>query len=152
VEPILALAESERLNLVLLSGAFDRAHYALALASAAAALGRPVVLFATLAATRAFLATAPGGRPAWTEMPLSPELATPDVADGGALDARNQARGVAGFEELVQACVDLGVEFLVCEMGLRGLGQESAELRADLPIQRAGLATLLARGGQIVVL
>jgi hypothetical protein len=37
-------------------------------------------------------------------------------------------------------------------MGLRGQGLEGAELRADLPIQRAGLATLLARGGQIVAL
>ncbi len=145
------MAESERLNLILLSGAFDRVHYALALAAAAAALGRPVVVFATLAATRAFLA-ARSGRPAWTELPLSPELATPEVTDGGALDARNRARGVAGFEELVEACLDLGVEFLVCEMGLRGQGLEGAELRADLPIQRAGLATLLARGGQIVVL
>jgi peroxiredoxin family protein len=146
------LAESERLNLILLSGAFDRVHYALALASAAAALGRPVVLFATLAATRAFLIAAPGGRPAWTGLPLSPELATPEVTDGGALDARNRARGVAGFEELVRACLDLGVEFLVCEMGLCALGLEGAELRADLPIQRAGLATLVARGGQIVAL
>jgi peroxiredoxin family protein len=146
------LAESERLNLILLNGAFDRVHYALALASAAAALGRPVAVFATLAATRAFLAAAPSGRPAWTELPLSPELATPEVTDGGALDARNRVRGVAGFEELVEACVDLGVEFLVCEMGLRGQGLEETELRADLSIQRAGLATLLARGGQIVAL
>jgi peroxiredoxin family protein len=146
------MGETERLSVILLSGCFDRIHYGLAMASAAAALGRPVTLFATLAATRAFAAQGPGGRPGWAGQPLSPGLATPDLADGEALDARNRGRGVAGFEELLQACAGLGVEIIVCEMGLRAQGLAAAELRADLPIQRAGLATLLARKGQIVVL
>ena len=146
------MAEAERLSLILVSGCFDRLHYGLALASAAAALERPVTLFATLAATRAFVAPGPDGRPGWAGQPLSPDLAAPGLADGAALDARNRDRGVAGFEELLQACAGLGVEFLVCEMGLRAQGLNAAELRADLPIQRAGLATLVARKGQIVVL
>ena len=37
-------------------------------------------------------------------------------------------------------------------MGLRAQGLAAAALRADLPIQRAGLATLLARPGQLIVL
>jgi peroxiredoxin family protein len=147
-----AMAEPERLGVILLSGCFDRIHYGLAMASAAAALGRPVTLFATVAATRAFVAQGPDGRPGWAGQPLSPDLAAPELADGGALDARNRARGVAGFEELLQACAGLGAEFIVCEMGLRAQGLTAAELRADLPIQRAGLASLLARKGQIVVL
>jgi peroxiredoxin family protein len=145
------MAEAERLSLILLSGCFDRIHYGLAMASAAAALDRPVTLFATLAATRALMAQGPDGRPGWAGQPLSPDLA-PDLADGEALDARHRGRGVAGFEELLQACAGLGVEFIVCEMGLRAQGLTAAELRSDLPIQRAGLATLLARKGQIVVL
>jgi peroxiredoxin family protein len=111
-----------------------------------------VTLFTTLAATRAFLAADQDGRPGWAAQPLSPELAAPGLADGAALDARNRDRGVAGFEELLQACVGLGVELIVCEMGLRAEGLSADRLRSDLPIQRAGLATLLARPGRIVVL
>jgi peroxiredoxin family protein len=142
---------AERLNVLLLSGSFDRAHYALAVASSAAALERPVTLFITLAATRALLEH-DGERPGWARLPLSADLAEPGCADGEALDARNQSRGAAGFEELLQACVALDVEIMVCEMGLRTLGIEAAALRDDVPIRAGGLATLLGRGGQIVVL
>ena len=38
------------------------------------------------------------------------------TADGAALDALYRARGVAGFEELRQACTALKFEFMVCEM------------------------------------
>lgn len=147
-----ALADPERLSLILLSGSFERVHYGLAMASAAAALARPVTLFATLGATRAFVASDPDGRPGWAALPLGPDLIDPDLADGFALDARNRARGVAGFEELLQACIGLGVEIFVCEMGLRAQGFDAVALRSDLPIQRAGLATLLARPGQLVIL
>jgi len=141
-----------RLGLILLSGCFDRVHYGLATAGAAAALERPVSLFATLAATRAFLAEGVDGRAGWAGLPLSPDLAQPGLADGAALDAHYRARGVAGFEELLQACAGLGVELIACEMGLRALGLAAAGLRTDLPIQRAGLATLLTRAGQVIVL
>jgi len=143
---------AERLSVLLLSGSFDRAHYALSIASTAAALERPATLFVTLAATRALLAGDGQGRPGWAALPLSAEMADPDVSDGAALDARNRARGVAGFEELLQACVALGVEIMVCEMGLRALDLESHALRKDVPIREGGLATLLGLGGQIVVL
>jgi peroxiredoxin family protein len=146
------LAEAERLSLILLSGSFERIHYGLAMASAAAALARPVTLFATLGATRAFLAAGADGRPGWAGLALGPDVADPGLPDGLALDARNRQRGVAGFEELLQACIGLGVEIIVCEMGLRAQDLAAAALRADLPIQRAGLATLLARPGQLVVL
>ena len=141
-----------RLGLILLSGCFDRVHYGLATASAAAALERPVSLFATLAATRAFLAAGADGRAGWAGLPLSPDLAQPGLADGAALDAHYRAQGVAGFEELLQACAGLGVELIACEMGLRALGLAAAGLRADLPIERAGLATLLTRAAQVIVL
>jgi uncharacterized protein len=143
---------AERLSVLLLSGSFDRAHYALSIASTAAALERPATLFVTLAATRALLAEDGQGRPGWAALPLSAELAEPEVSDGASLDARNRARGVAGFEELLQACTALGVEFMVCEMGLRALDLQPQALRDDVPIREGGLATLLGLGGQIVVL
>jgi peroxiredoxin family protein len=146
------VAGRERLSVVLLSGDFERVHYALCMVSAAAALERPVTLFVTLGALRGFVAQDAQGRPGWMALPTAQDLAIPEVADGGALDARYRARGVAGFEELLQACRGLGVEFMVCEMGLRALGLEPGELRADLELQPGGLATLLARGGRIVVL
>jgi peroxiredoxin family protein len=146
------MAGRERLSLVLLSGDFERVHYALCMASAAAALERPVTLFVTLGALRAFTAEDAKRRPGWMRLPIGRDLAVLEVADGGALDARNRGRGVAGFEELLQSCRGLGVEFMACEMGLRALGLEPGALRGDLELQPGGLATLLARGGQIVVL
>jgi peroxiredoxin family protein len=145
------LAEAERLSVILLSGCYDRIHYALAIASAAAALDRPVTLFATLGATRAFAAAGEDGRPGWAALPLSPDQRAPDLAEGAALDARHRARGVASLEELLEACMGLGVELIVCEMGLKAEGLSADRLRADLPIQRAGLATVLARAGQVIL-
>jgi peroxiredoxin family protein len=140
-----------RLAVLLLGGTYDRAHYALATAAAAAALDRPVTLFVTLGATRAFLAANGGGVAGWARLPLSPELGEgPDCADGAALDARYRARGVAGFEELLAACRDLGVRIMVCEMSLRALGIGAEALRPDLAFERGGLATLLGEGGAVV--
>ena len=144
------MAEGARLGVLLLSGAFERVHYALCVASAAAALERPVTLFVSLSALRALVAEDGQGRPGWMGLPASGDVA--GAADGGALDASYRARGVAGFEELLEACRGLDVEFMVCETGMRALGLAPGALRADLELQPGGLATLLARGGQIVVL
>jgi peroxiredoxin family protein len=146
------VAERDRLSVVLLSRDFERVHYALCMASAAAALERPVTLFVTLGALSAFIAEDAQGRPGWMRLPIVEDLAGPEVTDGGALDARYRARGIAGFEELLEACRALEVEFMVCDMGMRALGLEPGELRADLELQPGGLATLLARGGHTVVL
>jgi peroxiredoxin family protein len=146
------VARGERLSIVLLSGSFERVHYGLCIASTAAALERPVTLFVTSGALRALVAADAHGRPGWMDLPLADEPAGSEIADAGALDARNRARGVAGFEELLQACVTLQVEFMACEMGLRALGLQPDALRSDLRLERGGLATLLARGGQTVAL
>lgn len=145
------MTERERLSVVLLSGAFERVHYALCMASAAAALERPATLFATLGALRAFTVADAAGRPGWMCLPVAADVAAPDI-DGGGLDARYRSNGVAGFEELLEACRALEVEFMVCEMGLRALGLTPDALREDLALRPGGLASLLARGGQIVVL
>lgn len=146
------MAERERLCIVLLSGSFERVHYALCMASAAAALERPVTLFVTLGALRALLAADAQGRPGWMALPATDQPAGSALADGAALDARNRARGVAGFEELLESCTALGVEFMVCEMGLRTEGLTPDALRSDIRLQPGGLATLLARGDRPLVL
>ena len=58
-------------------------------------------------------------------------------------DAINRKAGVGDFETLLEACVELGARFIVCEMGLRSLGIDRAGLRADVPFTVAGIVTLL---------
>src|SRR4051795_6367166 len=120
------------LGILLLSSDHDRAHYALVLATGAAALGREVTLFATNAGCRLFLAG-------------QPLLADPREA---ALDSR----GVAGIAILLAAAEELGIRRIACEAGLRA---EDIPADALLPgIEVAGVATFLASvgDGQIVTL
>ena len=53
-------------------------------------------------------------------------------------------RGVATFEELLEACVALGVKVMVCEMGLKALGMDPEALRSDVPVAKGGVVTFLA--------
>ena len=112
------------ISVILRTGDYESAHYALALAAAALAVNKPAVLFFTMAGIRALQSPPP---------PL----------DDWDRDARNRARGVGDFETLLQACVELGARFIVCEMGLRSLDIDRASLRADVPITVAGIVTLL---------
>jgi peroxiredoxin family protein len=111
-------------SVILRSGDYESAHYALALASAALAVNKPAVLFFTMGGIRAL--TGP-----------------PPTVDDWARDRQNKARGVGDFETLLQACVELGARFIVCEMGLRSLGIEASSLRRDIPFTIAGIVTLL---------
>jgi len=123
----------DKLSVVVYDGNFDKVHYALVMASAAAAIGRPVTLFFTMQACRALAKDA-----GWTEMPLS------DGPGAGAeRDAQYAEAKVATFEELLAACVALGVRFLVCEMGLRAIGLDRAALRDDVRIEEGGVVTYL---------
>lgn len=114
----------DKLSLVVFSGEFDRVHYALAMAAAAAATNRPVTLFFTMGAARALVD--------WHTLP------------GAGADADLRAKGLAGFDELLEACVALGATIMVCEMGLKALGIDPASLRADLPVTPGGIVTFLA--------
>jgi peroxiredoxin family protein len=121
------------LGLLLLSGSHDRAHYAFVLAAGAAALGRSVVLFAS---NRGCLGLARD----WSAL------------DDAARDARVQAAGVAGLEELREASIELGVRLIACEAGLRA---EAIDPGCLLPsVEIAGVATFLSAvgGGQIISL
>lgn len=123
----------DKLSIVVFSGEFDRIHYALVLAAGALASNRPVTLFFTMWAARAL--EAGGG---WRRLKAS------DGRDGAGFDADLTARGAAGFEELLEACLALGASLMVCEMGLKALGLELAALRKDLAITPGGVVTFLA--------
>jgi uncharacterized protein len=139
------MAEATPLVLVVLSSAFERVHYALATAAAAAAADRPTLLFFTQGAVRAIAGTTES--PGWTRLTVAdPSLGGRDAA---ALDNAFRARGAAGFEELLAACKELGVTFLVCAMGLRVAEIARETLRADLPIEETGLVDVLSRGGDL---
>jgi len=127
--------ERRPLSLIVESGAYSRVHYALAMAAAAAAVGRRATLFFTMEALRA-LEAGEGWR----------RLAGADA------DARLAATGCADFETLLGACVELEVDIMACEMGLRAIGLARAALRSDVAIAEGGLATLLMLEAEIVVL
>ncbi len=121
---------SDPLGVLLISGDAERAHYAFVVATAAAAIGRTVTLFATNQGCRALLATLPRAADFET-------LAT--------------TRGVAGLSTLREAAVELGVRLIACEAGLR-----LADITADLAegVEVAGVVTFLeaTRGGQVITL
>jgi peroxiredoxin family protein len=111
-------------SIIVRSGDYESAHYALALASAAVAVNQRAVLFFTMGGLRAL-------------------MGPPPTLDNWSRDAQNRARGVGDFETLLQACVELGARFIVCEMGLRSLDIKASQLRADVPFIVAGIVTLL---------
>ena len=119
------------LGLVLFSGDFDRIHYGLAMASAAAAINRPVTLFFTMKACRALI-----GADGWRN------ISTEAGQSGADRDEDLRSRGIGGFGELLEACSALGVRFIVCETGLRAEGIERSTLRDDITLEVAGLVTL----------
>ena len=63
----------DKLSIIVYAGHFDKVHYALVMAAAAAAIGRPVTLFFTMGACNALKAPGADGEPAWRQMPLSEE-------------------------------------------------------------------------------
>ena len=122
----------DKLSIIVFDGRFDRVHYALVLASAAAATNRAATLFFT---GQALPALTPGG---WMRLQGEPE----------ASDAGFKEKGVADFQSLIDACRDLGVRFIACEMGLRAAGISEAELDAGLSVEVAGVVTFLGDAEQ----
>ena len=128
----------ERLSLVVFSGGFDKAHYALAMAAAALAVNKPATLFFTMGAARALLA-ADGHGPGWRHLHPTEDVVAPIDADAALI-----AKNLGGFEELLSACAALGATVMVCEMGLKALGLDAQALRDDIVITPGGLVTFLA--------
>lgn len=140
----------DKLSLVVFSGQFERVHYALVMAAAAAAANTPVTLFFTMGAARALLRPDAEGIPGWRRLPVEE-----GGRDAAGMDAEFARRGVATFEELLSACVALGVRVMVCEMGLRALGLRAEDLRDDVPVTSGGVVSFLAdasrHGGMLFV-
>ena len=116
--------------MLLISGGHERAHYAFMVAVAAAAVGRPVVVFATNEGCRGLTAD----------------------ATGDPREAAIMATGVAGLDELRTAAVELGVRLMACDSGLRMAGVAPDALLPGVEI--SGLPSFLAavKGGQVVTL
>ncbi|MBP0494123.1 DsrE family protein [Pararoseomonas indoligenes] len=111
---------------ILLHGAgHEPAHYALVLATAAAAVGRPVTLFATNAGLALFRRDAP-------------LLADPR-------EALLEARAVAGIGTLAEAAEDLGIRRIACEAGMRAEGIAAPDLAEGVEV--AGVVTFLQAVG-----
>jgi peroxiredoxin family protein len=120
----------QRLGILLISGGFERAHYAFVLATGAAAIGREVVLFATNSGCHALMSD-----PTW-------------FADD---DVRMTQRGVAGLAALREAARELDVRLIACESGLRVAGITDSLLQG---VEIAGVVTFLSatQGGQVITL
>lgn len=125
------------LGLVVLSGDWARVHYALMMASSAAAIDRPVTLFVTMDAVP-LLEAGEGWR----------KLSGADGDDG------LKDRKVADTETLLEACTAMDVAIMVCEAGLKARDVVPSALRNDLGVEVTGLVTFYQRveSGQIVVL
>jgi len=132
----------EKLSIIICDGHFDKVHYALVMASAAAAIGRPVTLFFTMGACRALSPADDDGKAAWRALPISAGIGE-EGQRGGDIDDGFSAKGIGTFEELLEACILLEVKFMVCEMGLRAVGMEGAPLRDDIPLEPGGVVTFI---------
>ena len=132
------------LGLVIFSVGYDRVHYALAMAAAAAASVRRVTLLVTGRALPLLLAPTEPDAAGWYG--LDP------ADDGSSPQDREQcfaARGVATLEELLTSCAALGVAVTVCEMGLRALNLSPATaLRLDIPATLGGIVGFLGAVGE----
>ena len=126
------MAASLPLGVLLTRDTHEAAHYALVVATAAAALGRAVTLFATHGGCRLLLAD------------------TPLAADPR--EALLAERGVATLAVLREAARELELRLVACEAGLRAEAIDPAALLPEAEV--AGIVTFLeAVGpGQIVTL
>jgi len=120
-----ATSPAPTLGILLRSGGHDAAHYALVAATAAAAIGRDVVLFATNQGCQVLLRTPP-----LLDDPREALLAS---------------RGVATLATLRDAAQELGIRHIACEAGLRA---EAIAADALAPgVETAGIVTFLAAVG-----
>ena len=132
----------DKLSVGVFSAAFDRVHYALAMAAAALAANQAVDLMFTMGAVRA-LEAARGASMGWEGLAPTEDGSAPLAAD-----CALTAKGLAGFEELLSAVVALGGAVMVCEMGLKAVGLEATRLRPDVPVTEGGLFTFLTAASQ----
>lgn len=132
----------DSLSIILYSSAFDRIHYGLMLASAAAATNQKVTVFVTMDACHAFTTQSKH------QLTLSDGVASLNMTSPAELEAHYQQQGIAGFSDLVEACIALEVNFLVCETGLRAIKLDVPALDPAFNFTLCGLVTLLNASSQ----
>jgi peroxiredoxin family protein len=120
------MASPDKLSFVVFSGDYARVHYALVMASAAAAIDKAVTLFFTMDGARALLAKG-----------------APGALDWSGEEAANAAMGIATVEEMLAACLELGVVFMACDMGLKACGIDREDLRDDIDVGHGGAAAFI---------
>ncbi len=136
-------APISKLSLVVAGDTFEKVHYSFVMATGAAAIGIPVTMFFTMGACKAVL-----DLPGWHDLPS--ELSGMRARDR---DEDFEEKGVATMDELIESAAELGVTFMVCEMGLRAEGLEDRAPRPGLALKRTGIVTFLNdadKDGQIV--
>ena len=127
----------KKLSLIVASPYFEKVHYAFVMATGAAAIGVPVTMFFTMGACPAILKD-----PDWRTLPSE----KPDMT-AAARDQAFTANGVAGIDELIDSAVELGITYMICEMGLRAEALEDAPLRDGLTAERTGVVTFFNDAG-----
>jgi peroxiredoxin family protein len=128
------------LSIMLISGEFDRIHYALSMATAAASLERKVTLCISLAACKAFT---PDG---WKALPLSAAMGQVAVS-AEALDNYYAKQHIATFDVLLDATAELAIPCIACEMGMRASGLVLTDMDARLAWMPGGLISFYQQAG-----
>ena len=141
---------ADTLGVLLISDGHERAHYAFVVATAAAAIGRDVTLFATNGGCHALLDTPPyAGSPY-----VGSSYAGASYAGASYVGSSNVGPtipGVATLAELRDAALALGIRMMACPMGLRLAGLEGAALAPGVVV--AGVPSFLAAAsGQVITL
>lgn len=123
----------KKLSIVVASGTYEKVHYALVMATGAAAIGTPVTLFFTMGACPTIMAD-----DRWRVLVSEKPDATSTERDNDFA-----TRGVATMNELIESAAELGITFMVCEMGLRAEGLEDQPMRDGIDITRTGVVTFI---------
>jgi peroxiredoxin family protein len=143
----------EKLSIIIFSGYYDKIHYALVMAAAAAAVGRSVTLFFTMGACQALKLSDSSGNPSWHKLPLSEKHKSETDNCGKTRDDQYAAQKLATFDSLLESCIQLDVTFMVCELGLKAEGLKKLNLRTDIPFQEGGVVTFLndtSKDGKVI--
>ena len=151
---------ADTLGVLLISDGLERAHYAFVVATAAAAIGRDVTLFATNGGCHALLDTPPyAGSPYVGSSYAGASYAGASYAGAsyagasyvGSSNVWPTIPGVATLAELRDAALALGIRMMACPMGLRLAGLEGAALAPGVVV--AGVPSFLAAAsGQVITL
>ena len=120
------MAPPDKLSFVVFSGDYARVHYALVMASATAASDKAVTLFFAMDGARTLLAKGAPGAPDWADA-----------------ETANDSKGSATVEEMLDACLELGVVFMVCDMGLKACGIDRADIRTEIDVSHGGAAAFI---------